>query len=356
MIIRNFGKLEDEQSTGLYILKNNKGMSAVVTNYGASLVSLNVPDRNGTMVDVVLGYDNVTGYERGDAFLGGTIGRVANRIGKGRFTLNGREYRLTVNDGENTLHGGRDPYSLRLWDVKMPISSSILDDTMDGKITFCLESPDGDQGFPGNLHLEVSYILSNEGSLIIEYKAISDADTPIGFTNHSYFNLNGHDSGSILGHVAQIKANQYTATDSGMLPTGALVNVEDTPMDFRKPKMLGADIHADYGALKFGKGYDHNYVVGGTGNGEGFKEIARLFSHDTGIIMKVLTDMPGVQFYTANNLHDQAGKGGTVYGPHSGVCFETQFWPDTVNKESFPGGILRSGEIFISKTEYRFSC
>lgn len=383
MIIRNFGKLSSGKDAGLYILRNNRGMSAAVTNYGAALVSLNVPDRNGRMIDVVLGYEDAAGYEAGHGSLGGSIGRVANRISNASFTLNGREYQLTANEGLNTLHGGRDPYNHRLWDVRIPftkvnsgdlmnavasesisdgVSKQASDNLSDSQITFCLDSPAGDQGFPGNMHLEITYRLTDSGALEIIYEAESDADTPIGFTNHSYFNLNGHDSGSVLGHEAQIRADYYTATDNALIPTGALADVSGTAMDFREFKALGRDIDADYDALRFGKGYDHNYVVGDypegvehEGAGRECREIAALMSHDTGIIMKVLTDMPGVQMYTANGLHGQVGKGGTVYEPRSGVCFETQFWPDTVNKVNFPGGILRAGKKFISKTAYQFT-
>jgi aldose 1-epimerase len=335
------------------------------------------------MVDVVLGYEDAAGYETGHGSLGGSIGRVANRISDARFTLNGREYQLTANEGLNTLHGGRDPYNHRLWDVRIPftkvnsgdlmnavasesisdgVSKQASDNLSDSQITFCLDSPDGDQGFPGNLHLEITYRLTDSGALEIIYEAESDADTPIGFTNHSYFNLNGHDSGSVLGHEAQIRADYYTATDNALIPTGALTDVSGTAMDFREFKALGRDIDADYDALRFGNGYDHNYVVGDypeggehEGAGRECKEIAALLSHETGIIMKVFTDMPGVQMYTANGLHGQVGKGGTVYEPRSGVCFETQFWPDTINKVNFPGGILRAGKKFISKTAYQFT-
>jgi aldose 1-epimerase len=286
---------------------------------------------------------------------------------------------MTVNNGENALHGGRDPYYQRLWDVRIPFSKVGSGDLMyalasesisdgssiqarsnleDKQVTFCLDSPDGDQGFPGNLHLEVTYRLKDDNSLAIEYRAVSDADTPVGFTNHSYFNLSGHSSGSVLQHIAEIRADYFTPSDSGLLPTGAVQDVSGTPMDFREPKMLGADINSDYDALKFGNGYDHNYVVCDYAEAvykPDFREIASLVSPDTGITMKVLTDMPGVQLYTANGLHGQVGKGGAVYEPRSGVCFETQFWPDTVNKRNFPGGILHAGETFRSETEYKFT-
>ena len=379
MIIRSFGNLSNGGTAGLYILRNKSGMTAAVSNYGASLVSLYVPDKYGKMLDVVLGYDDAAGYENGSGCIGGTIGRVANRIGGGSFTLNGKEYQLTVNNGDNTLHGGRDPFHKRLWDVRIPFSKVDSGDLMyavasesisdgsstqaksnleDKMVTFCLDSPDGDQGFPGNLHLEVSYRLTDSNSLVIEYNAVSDADTPIGFTNHSYFNLNGHNRGTVLQHIAEIKADYFTPSDSGLLPTGAVQDVSGTPMDFRVPKMLGADINSDYDAIRLGGGYDHNYVVCGYPDGKDireFREIAALMSHDSGITMNVLTDMPGVQLYTANGLHGQVGKDGSIYEPRSGVCFETQVWPDTINKKNFPGGILRAGETFTSKTEYKFS-
>ncbi len=374
MEMMTFGKLSDGRTAGLYVLRNNSGMTASLTDYGATLVSLSVPDRKGVLRDVVLGHDDAAAYENGHGSIGATVGRFANRIGEGRFTLNDAEYRLTVNNGANTLHGGCDPYSKRLWSVRIPFGEVNSHDLMsavapesisDGvsqvarynvsnkTVTFCLDSPDGDQGFPGNLHVKVTYTLTDEGGLHIDYSAVSDADTAINLTNHSYFNLSGHQSGSVLDHVAQINADTYTVSDSGLLPTGELASVAGTPMDFRTPKALGRDIDADFEALRNGGGYDHNYVTEAASRG--YCEVARLHSPESGISMGVLTDMPGLQLYTANGMEGEVGKDGVVYGPRSAVCFETQFWPDAINHEDFPGGVIRAGERFSSRTTYRFS-
>ena len=374
MDMLTFGKLNDGRTAGLYVLRNSSGMSAALTDYGAALVSLAVPDRNGDIRDVVLGHDDAAGYEEGHGSIGAVVGRVANRIGGARFELNGKEYALTANNGPNALHGGRDPYSKRLWSVKIPFSevsskdlmaSSAPESISDGvsqlarsnvankQVVFCLDSPDADQGVPGDLHIEVMYTLTDEGELHIDYLAGSDADTPLSLTNHSYFNLNGHESGSILEHIVHIEAEQYTPSDSDLLPSGNAVDVAGTPMDFRIPKMIGQDIGADFTALRNGKGYDHNYVLAAEKGA--YREAASLYSRESGIRMDVLTDMPGLQFYTANFMHGEVGKDGVIYGPRSGACFETQYWPDSVNNERFPDCILRAGEIFRSRTTYRFS-
>ena len=373
MEMLTFGKLRDGRTAGLFVLRNSSGMAAALTDYGAALVSLAVPDRNGDIRDVVLGHDDVSGYEEGHGSIGAIVGRFANRIEGGRFVLGGNEHLLSVNNGPNTLHGGRDPYSKRLWSVKIPFSEVRSGDVLgaaapesisDGvsalarsnlanrKVVFCLDSPDGDQGFPGDLHIEVSYTLTDSNELHIDYLASSDADTPLNLTNHSYFNLNGHGSGSVEEHVVQIHADEYTPSDQDLLPTGGTKSVAGTPMDFNIPKAIGRDMDADYPALKNGNGYDHNYVIG---RGEGrYREVASLFSRESGIRMEVLTDMPGLQFYTANGMTGETGKDGAFYEPRCGVCFETQYWPDAVNRDDFPGGVLRAGEEFRSRTTYRF--
>lgn len=374
MEMMTFGKLSDGRTAGLYVLRNNSGMTASLTDFGATLVSLSVPDRKGVLRDIVLGHDDAAGYENGHGSIGATVGRFANRIGGAGFTLNGKEYRLTANNGTNTLHGGRDPYSKRLWGVMIPFGEVKSHDLMtavapesisDGvsqvarynisnkTVTFCLDSPDGDQGFPGDLHLTVTYTLTDEGELHIDYSAVSDADTAFNPTNHSYFNLAGHDSGSILDHVVQISADAYTVSDSGLLPTGEIASVAGTPMDFRMPKAIGRDIDADFGALRNGGGYDHNFVTEALVRG--YCEVAKLHSPESGISMSVLTDMPGLQMYTANGMSGEVGKDGVIYGRRCAVCFETQFWPDAVNKENFPGGIIRAGERFASRTTYKFT-
>lgn len=374
-----FGKLADGRSAGLYILESSDGMRAAVTDYGAALVSLAVPDGKGRLRDVVLGHDDASGYETGSGHIGASVGRFANRIAGAGFELNGHTYELTANNGANCLHGGRDFFKNRLWGVKIDFTSVRSGDIMaayasesisdkdpslglkglhDDSITFCLDSPDGDQGFPGNMHIEVTYSLPGNGKLRIDYRAVSDADTPVSFTNHSYFNLNGHDSGTVMGHVARINAEYYTPVDVGLIPLEEPAPVAGTPFDFREDKMLGRDINADNEQIAFGGGYDHNFVIGEEVGERTIQEAGILYSEDSGICMTVLTDMPGMQVYTANGLKEEPGKDGAVYGRRSAVCLETQFRPNAINStdpDVRKGCILKAGEEFISSTIYRFS-
>jgi aldose 1-epimerase len=377
-----FGKLEDGRSAGLYILESPDGMRAAVTDYGAALVSLAVPDRKGNMRDVVLGHDDASGYENGSGHIGASVGRFANRIAGASFELDGHTYELTANNGMNCLHGGRDFFRNRLWSVKIDFTSvrsnaimeafaseSIADKDPsrglrglnDNMITFCLDSPDGDQGFPGNMNIDVTYSLPGDGMLRIDYRAVSDADTPVSFTNHCYFNLNGHDSGTVLGHWARINAEFYSAVDAGLIPLEEAAPVAGTPFDFRERKMIGRDIKADDEQLAYGGGYDHNFIIGDTAyetDKRTIKEAAELYSDDSGICMTVMTDMPDMQFYTANNLKDEPGKDGAVYRMRDAVCLETQFRPNAINSGDpaiREGCILKAGEEFRSTTIYRFS-
>ena len=393
MEIREFGKLKDGRNASLYVLRNTNGMAAAVTDYGATLVKLIMPDRDGELRDVVLGHDDVSEYETGHGSIGATVGRFANRIGGACFTMNGKTYELTANNGPNALHGGRDPYSKRLWQAKIPFGrintneiykqyaiESLNDrwpvnaqNSLDGDtVTFSLDSPDGDQGFPGELHIEVTYTLTADNELHIDYCAVlaGNAATPLNLTNHSYFNLSGHDSGTVYDQTVQINAEQFTPNDSWSLPTGELKDVAGTPMDFRKAKRIGQDIHAEDEQIEIGCGYDHNFVLDGwkekaiepeepsVKRAEGqcrYRECATLYSAESGILMTVLTDLPGMQLYSGNHLGGELGKGLASYMDGAGICFETQFWPDAVNKEDFPGGVLRPEEEFRSRTTYRFS-
>ena len=377
-----FGTLEDGRTAGLYFLESPDGIRAAVTDYGAALVSLAVPDRKGELRDVVLGHDDASGYEKGHGHIGASVGRFANRIGGARFELNGETYELTANNGANCLHGGRDFFKNRLWTVKIDFTSVRSGDIMaayaaesiadkdpsrgvrglhDNSITFCLDSPDGDQGFPGSMHIEVTYSLPGNGMLMIDYKAASDADTPVSFTNHSYFNLNGHDSGTVIGQKVKINAEYYSPVDAGQIPLGEPAPVEGTPFDFREVKMIGKDIDADDEQIRIGGGYDHNFVIGDSASETGertLREAGMLYSDDSGIRMTVITDMPDMQVYTANSLKDEPGKDGAVYGRRSAVCFETQFRPDAVNStdpDVRSGCILKAGEKFLSTTIYKFS-
>lgn len=377
-----FGKTADGRTAGLYILESPDGMRAAVTDYGAALVSLAVPDRKGVLTDVVLGYNDAAGYEAGSSYIGASIGRFANRIAGASFDLNGRTYGLTANDGANCLHGGRDFFNDRLWTVKIDFTSVRSGDIMsayasesiadkdpsrglrrlhDNQITFCLDSPDGDQGFPGNMHIEVSYSLPGNGRLRIDYKAVTDADTPVSLTNHSYFNLNGHDSGTVAGHVAKINAEYYTPVNASLIPIEEPAPVSGTPFDFREGKMLGIDIDADNEQIAFGGGYDHNFIIGDSAcetADRTIREAGVLCSYDSGICMSVMTDMPDMQMYTANGLNNEPGKDGAVYGRRSAVCLETQFRPDAVNSNDpaiRSACVLKAGEEFTSSTIYRFS-
>ena len=341
---RAFGKNSKGQAATLYTFENKNGMVMEVTDFGATLFALYVPDGKGNLLDVVLGYDDPAGYEGpSGTFFGATVGRNANRIDGGKFTLNGKEYQLDKNDGGvNNLHSGLNFQSFRVWDVK---------ETGENFITFSLHSPDGDQGYPGALDIQVTYTLTEDNAVRIDYYGIPDADTVINYTNHSYFNLNGHASGPILNHTAWVDADFYTPATAVSIPTGAIVPVEGTPMDFRTPKEVGRDIGQDFEALNFGRGYDHNWCLN---NGGKFAKVAQLVGDKSGITMEVYTDLPGVQVYTANFVENEPGKGGVVYDMRHGICFETQFYPDTPNHDNFPTSFFKAGEVYKTSTAYKF--
>lgn len=336
-----FGITAKGEKASLYTMKNQNGMEIAVSDYGAVLVKVLVPDRDGNQQDVVLGYDEAGGYESDDFYLGATLGRVANRIGGGQFELNGKSYSLTRNSDQNTLHGGRDFYNKRMWKVEVADNSHV---------TLLLHSPDGDQGFPGAVDIRVTYSLTEENEVKIHYHAVPQEDTLLNLTNHSYFNLSGHASGSAMEQEVTICADAYTRADEQSITTGEIVSVEGTPMDFRKEKAIGAEIEADYEALKFGGGYDQNWVI----NGAGYRQAASMYSKETGIGMKVYTDLPGMQFYTGNFITRVNGKGGAVYQKRHGVCFETQYFPDAVHKENFEGPVVRAGVVYDTTTAYQF--
>lgn len=349
METRKFGTMKDGQDATLYILKNENGMEAWVSDLGATLVSLLVPDKNGDLCDVVLGYNSFAQWEENKSFFGAVIGRSGNRIGNASFELNGKHYTLSQNDGENNLHSGPDFFSRRLWAAEA--------DTMEDSeaITFSLSSPDGDQGYPGNLDIEVTYVLTENNELMIEYYGLSDQDTIFNMTNHAYFNLNGAGSGTILNHKVKLYADAFTATDHGLIPTGELRDVTGTPMDFRNAKTIGEDIEADYEPLKDGKGYDHNFVVN-DGRVQADAELIAVAEGDvSGIVMEVYTDLPGVQMYTANTTCEPNGRDGKAYDKNAAVCFETQFFPDAIHHSEFASPILKAGEEKTTLTVYRFT-
>lgn len=339
--VETFGSTSKEEAV-LYTLTNENGMSASITNYGAALVKLNVPDKEGKLRDVVLGYDDVTGYEKGGGSFGAPVGRNANRIGGAVITIQDKTYELEKNDNGNNLHSGTNYYNKRIWNVG---------EKTDSKIEFVLHSPDGDQGYPGTLDMHVTYELTEDNELRLIYDAVPDQDTIINMTNHSYFNLDGHDSGNVLKELVTLDADYFTRADAQSIPTGELVDVTGTPMDFRMPRALGEAIDADYEAVRLGKGYDHNWVLKNNGK---FDKVAQAVSEKSGIVMEVWTDLPGMQMYTANFLDNEHGKNGAVYGIRDAVCFETQYFPDAVHHENFASPICKKGMPYHTVTSYKF--
>ncbi len=342
LTVKDFGTTEKGQKALLYTMKNDAGTSVSVSDYGAALVSLFVRGKDGNPVDVVLGYDDVTGYEKGGDSIGATVGRNANRIGGASIEINGVTYELDKNDNGNNLHSGYDYYNKRFWDVA---------ENADDHVTFRLHSPDKDQGYPGALDMYVTYTLDEDSMLTIHYEAVPDKDTVINMTNHSYFNLNGHDSGTVLNHSVTLDAESFTPADRESIPTGEIRSVDGTPMDFRSGKTLGKEIDADYEPLRLGGGYDHNWVLKNEGR---FDKVAEVTADRSGIRMEVYTDLPGVQMYTANFLNGEPGKEGALYGKRSAVCLETQYFPDAIHHDNFPGPVCRAGEKYDTRTAYRF--
>ncbi len=343
---KSFGKLPDGTEVFLYSFTNSNQMTMTVTDLGATLVSLLVPDRDHNPVDVVLGYDTPGEYIKNNTYFGAVVGRNANRIENGRFSIGNKSYQLPKNDGENNLHSGPNGFESRKWEVAETDESA-------GRISFHLLSPDGDNGFPGNFDLTVSYTLTDEDAVVIHYRGFSDADTIANVTNHSYFNLAGHASGSIEDHLLTLTASSYTPLrDSSGIPSGEVLPAAGTPMDFTKAKPIGADIGADFDQLKLAGGYDHNYVL--PENGGALKKIAEVYCRESGITMDVVTDCCCVQFYTANFITDQRGKYGVTYHKRQGFCLETQYAPNAVNEPGFDSPLLSAGEPYETETRYRF--
>jgi len=342
MQVETFGETAGGDAAKLYIFTNDKNSEMVVSDYGATLVRVIVEDKESNRCDVVLGYDNASGYENGGYFFGAVVGRSANRIGTASFELNGTAYQLEQNDNGNNLHSGLDFYSKRMWTVE---------DTTENSITLSLFSPDGDQGYPGNVKIEVTYTLTEDNQVQIEYRGVPDVDTIMNLTNHSYFNLDGHASGTILEQKIRIDAGSFTKADKESIPTGEVVSVAGTPMDFRTAKAVGKDIEADYEALELGGGYDHNWVLDNNGK---YALAAQMTSEMSGIKMDVYTDLPGMQFYTGNFITGEVGKNGVHYCRRQGLCFETQYFPDAIHKSNFDSPVCRSGEVYYTKTAYKF--
>lgn len=338
-----YGTMDDGTEIYRFTMENAAGAVAEVMNYGAILLSLKVKDRKGNLIDVALGCDSLEGYFENASCLGATVGRNANRIGNGEFRIDGCEYQLGKNDGPNNLHSGPDVYYHRVWKVE---------DYEGNAVTFSLDSPDGDQGFPGNLKMEVTYILTDDNELMIHYQGVSDKDTVINMTNHSFFNLDGHNSGTVLGHEVKILSDYITETDEGLIPTGKLLAVAGTPVDFNEFKRIGRDIGCDYEPLHFGHGYDQNWAIRGFDGS--MKLAAVLKSPNSGITMEVYTDLPGIQMYTGNFLNETGAKGGRPYKNRDGVALETQFFPDAVNHPEFVSPLCKAGQEYDSVTIYKF--
>jgi aldose 1-epimerase len=338
----SFGLLGDGRSVDLFTLTNAQRLEAKITNYGSILVSLCVPDRQGTLGDVVLGFDTLAEYVDHNPFFGCVAGRYANRIANGRFTLDGVTYQLARNNGPNHLHGGLQGFDKVLWRVTAADNMGLR---------FAYTSADGEENYPGNLTAEVTYQLNDRNQLSIDYRATTDKPTIVNLTNHTYFNLAGH--GDILGHEVMLNATYITPVDETLIPTGALMRLEGTPFDFRRPMSIGARIADDHEQIRFGLGYDHNYVLNKPLGG--LTLAANVFEPTSGRYMELYTTQPGVQFYTGNFLTGVPGKGGQLYHKRFGFCLETQHFPDSPNQPSFPSTMLRPGERYAEQTIFQFA-
>jgi aldose 1-epimerase len=340
-----FQKTIDGKQTHYFLLSNKNGLKAAVTDYGAHLVGLLVPDKAGKLTDVVLGYDDISGFQKAKtAYYGATIGRYGNRIANGKFKLDGKEYTLFKNNGPNTLHGGKDGFDSKVWDAKQTDSSSV-------ELTYT--SKDMEEGFPGNLKVKVVYTLTDDNAIKITYEATTDKNTVVNLTNHTYFNLNGAGSGPNQDHIVQIAANGYTPVDSTLIPTGKIEPVKGTPFDFTNATSIGSRIENDDQQLKFGKGYDHNYVLN---KHDMNTPIATVIGDKSGIQMQVFTEEPGLQFYTGNFMDGSNTLFGGKKDEHrTAFAMETQHFPDSPNQPNFPSTVLKPGAVYKTQTIYKFS-
>jgi len=336
---QNYGTLTDGRTAHLYTLTNANGVKATLTDYGAILVSLETPDRDGKLADITLGYDSLEGWLSNTSYFGSTVGRYGNRIAKGKFTLDGKTYTLATNNNENHLHGGIKGFDKVLWDAKL------IERRGAAGVEFTYTSPDGEEGYPGNLKASVTYTLTDKNELRVEFDAVTDKPTVVNLVHHSYWNLTGDPSNTILDHELMLAADHFLPVDEGLIPTGELRPVKGTPFDFTQPTKIGARVNADNQQLKYGGGYDHCWVfrnqTGKVAPG------ATLYDPSTGRAMDILTDQPGVQFYCGNFLDGNVkGKGGVEYQFRTGLCLETQHYPDSPNKPKFPSAVLRPGETY----------
>lgn len=341
---KDFETVIGEDSVKLYTIGNGT-ITAAITNYGARVVSLLVPDSAGNLVDVVLGYKDLENFRKpGEGFYGAIVGRFGNRINKGQFSVDGKPYQLEINDGENTLHGGETGYYTKVWEV-----TKVTDESLE----LHLLSPDGDAGYPGALDIYVTYSITSDNGLDIAYRATTDKKTVVNLTNHAYFNLSGEGAETITDHQLMVKADHYTPVNKTLIPTGELASVENTPFDFREAKAIGKDIDASDEQIKIGGGYDHNFVLT---KKDGLEHIATVSSPKTGIKMEILTEEPGLQFYSGNFMENiQNAKGGKTYGLRSAFCLETQHFPDAPNQAKFPSTELSPGDTYATHSTYRFS-
>jgi len=341
---KDFKKKIDGKEVQLYSLQNKNGSKALVTNYGGRLVALYVPDKNNQLIDVVAGFDSVEGYQNStEPYFGATIGRFGNRIAKGKFELNGKSYQIFNNNGVNSLHGGKKGFQDVVWDAKQVDPQTL-------ELSYL--SKDMEEGFPGNLQVKVTYTLTADNALKVSYTAETDKATVVNLTNHAFFNLNGSQSGTILNHLVQIKADKYTPVDATLIPTGILEAVKQTPFDFTSAKTIGERVEEDHEQLQFGKGYDHNFVLNAH---DADQPVAIVTGDKSGIVMSVYTDQPGLQFYSGNFME---GKN-TMKGNHkddfrTAFAMETQHFPDSPNQPSFPSTVLKPGEVYQSSSTYKF--
>ncbi len=343
----SFGTMPDGTPVDVYTLTNVHGLEVRAITYGGIIVSLKTPDRNGRLGDIVLGFDSLDGYLKSSPYFGAIIGRYGNRIARGRFTLDGKTYTLATNDGANHLHGGVKGFDKVVWHAE-PVQND-----KSVAVIFTHTSPDGDEGYPGTLHVRVTYTLTDNDSLEVDYYATTDKATPVNLTQHSYFNLAGDGSGDVLGERLTIDADHYTPVGAGLIPTGEIAPVESTPFDFRTPTAIGARIDADNAQLKLAGGYDHNFVL--EREGDGLAHAARVVDPASGRTLDIETTEPGIQFYSGNFLDGTiTGKDGHVYGHRNGFCLETQHYPDSPNHPTFPSTILRPGREYHSTTVFTF--
>jgi aldose 1-epimerase len=343
-----YGKV-DGREVSLWTLTNANGLVAKITNYGGIMTELWLPDKAGKLADCALGYDKVDDYVKATPYFGALIGRYGNRIGKGKFTLDGKEYTLATNDnGKNHLHGGNKGYDKVIWDAKEVKAKG----GVGLELTYL--SKDGEEGYPGNLKVKVVYMLTNKNELTVDYEATTDKTTVVNLTQHNYYNLGGHNSGTILDHQLMLNADKFTPTDDGLIPTGEIASVEGTPMDFRKATAIGTRVNTDYQPLKFGKGYDHNWIL--IKKAGEMSLAAKVVEPKSGRVMEVWTDQPSIQFYCGNFLDGtNIGKGGAAYQHRTGFCLETQHYPDSPNHPNFPSTMLKPGQKYHTKTVHKFS-